>query len=46
MMSGVGRQRMDDLRHNVAEMEKEEDLLLAIRATLAKRGQSATVFAS
>jgi PAS domain S-box-containing protein len=46
VMSGVGRQRMDELRHIVAEMEKEEDRLLAIRATLAKRGQWATVFAS
>ena len=46
VMSGVGRQRMDELRHVVADMEKEEDRLLAIRATLAKRGQWATVLAS
>jgi len=46
VMSGVGRQRMDELRHVVAEMEKDEDRLLAIRATLANRGQWATVFAS
>jgi len=45
-MSGVGRQRMGELRHIVAKMEKEEDRLLAERATLAKRGQWATVFAS
>jgi PAS domain S-box-containing protein len=46
MLSGVGRQRMDELRHVVADMEKEEDRLLAIRATLVKRGQWATVLAS
>ena len=46
VMSGVGRQRMDELRHVVADMEKEEDRLLAIRATLAKRGEWATVLAS
>jgi PAS domain S-box-containing protein len=46
VMSGVGRQRMDELRHVVAEMEKEEDRLLAVRATLANRGQWATVLAS
>jgi CHASE3 domain sensor protein len=46
VMSGVGRQRMDELRHVVADMEKEEDQLLAIRASLAKRGQWATVLAS
>ena len=46
VLSGVGRQRMDELRHTVAEMEKEEDRLLAIRATLANRGQWATVLAS
>jgi PAS domain S-box-containing protein len=45
-MSGVGKQRMDELRHVVAEMEKEEDRLLAVRATLANRGQWATVLAS
>ncbi len=46
VMSGVGRQRMDELRHIVAEMQKEEDRLLAVRATLANRGQWATVLAS
>ena len=46
MLSGVGRQRMDELRHVVADMEKEEDRLLAIRATLVKRGQWVTVLAS
>jgi CHASE3 domain sensor protein len=46
VLSGVGRQRMDELRHVVAEMEREEDRLLAIRATLANRGQWATVVAS
>jgi PAS domain S-box-containing protein len=46
VMSGVGKQRMDELRHIVAEMEKEEDRLLALRATLANRGQWATVLAS
>src|SRR5229473_489934 len=46
VMSGVGKQRMDELRHVVAEMEKEEDRLLAVRATLANRGQWATVLAS
>ena len=46
MLSGVGRQRMDELRHIVADMEKEEDRLLAIRVTLANRGQWATVLAS
>jgi PAS domain S-box-containing protein len=45
VMSGVGRQRMDELRHIVAEMGKEEDRLLALRATLANRGQWATVLA-
>jgi PAS domain S-box-containing protein len=46
VLSGVGRQRMDELRHVVADMEREEDRLLAIRATLANRGQWATVLAS
>ncbi len=46
MLSGVGRQRMDELRHIVADMEKEQDRLLAIRVTLANRGQWATVLAS
>lgn len=46
VLSGVGRQRMDELRNIVAEMEKEEDRLLAVRATLANRGQWAIVLAS
>ena len=46
VLSGVGRQRMDQLRHVVADMEREEDRLLAMRATLAKRGQWTIVFAS
>jgi CHASE3 domain sensor protein len=45
VLSGVGRQRMDELRNLVAEMEKEEDRLLAVRATLANRGQWAIVLA-
>jgi PAS domain S-box-containing protein len=46
VLSGVGRQRMDELRQIVAQMEKEEDRLLAVRATRANRGQWATVLAS
>src|SRR5579859_1269684 len=46
MLSGIGRQRMDELRHVVADMEKEEDRLLAIRATLANRGQWVILLAS
>src|SRR5229473_4715184 len=46
VLSGVGRQRMDELRNVVADMEKEEDRLLATQATLANRGQWATVLAS
>jgi PAS domain S-box-containing protein len=46
VMSGVGRQRMDELRQIVGQMEKEEDRLLAVRATRANRGQWATVLAS
>lgn len=46
VLSGVGRQRMDELRNIVADMEKEEDRLLAVRATLANRGQWATVLAT
>src|SRR5437899_696873 len=45
VLSGVGRQRMDELRNIVAGMEKEEDRLLAVRATLANRGQWAIVLA-
>jgi PAS domain S-box-containing protein len=45
VLSGVGRQRMDELRNLVGEMEKEEDRLLAVRATLANRGQWAIVLA-
>jgi PAS domain S-box-containing protein len=46
VLSGVGRQRMDELRNIVGDMEKEEDRLLAVRATLANRGQWATVLAT
>ncbi len=46
VLSGVGRQRMDELRRVVADMEKEEDRVLAMRATLANRGQWTIVFAS
>ncbi len=46
VLSGVGRQRMDELRHVVADMEREEDRVLAMRATLANRGQWTIVFAS
>ncbi|MGA8437636.1 MAG: CHASE3 domain-containing protein [Candidatus Sulfotelmatobacter sp.] len=46
VLSGVGRQRMDELRHVVADMEREEDRVLAMRATLANRGQWTVVFAS
>ena len=46
VLSGVGRQRMDELRHVVADMEREEDRVLAMRATLANRGQWTIVLAS
>jgi PAS domain S-box-containing protein len=46
VLSGVGRQRMDELRNVVADMEKEEDRLLAKRAALANRGQWAIVLAT
>ena len=46
VLSGVGRQRMDELRNVVADMEKEEDRLLATRAIHANRGQWAIVLAS
>src|SRR5215469_7768140 len=46
VLSGVGRQRMDELRNIVADMEKEEDRLLATRAVLANRGQWAIVLAT
>jgi uncharacterized protein YaaQ len=46
VLSGVGRQRMDELRHVVADMEREEDQVLAMRATLANRGQWSIVLAS
>ena len=45
MLSGVGRQRMDHFRRVVTDMEKEEDRLLAMRATLANRGQWTIVLA-
>jgi PAS domain S-box-containing protein len=46
VLSGVGKQRMDQLRRVVADMEKEEDRVLAMRATLANRGQWTIVFAT
>jgi len=46
VLSGVGRERMDQLRRVVADMEKEEDRVLAMRATLANRGQWTIVFAT
>lgn len=46
LLSGVGRERMDELRRVVADMAKEEDRLLLVRATLAKRGQWAAVVAA
>ena len=46
VLSGVGRQKMDELRNVVADMEKEEDRLLATRAILANRGQWAIVLAT
>ena len=45
MLSGVGRQRMDQFRRVVTDMEKEEDRLLAMRASLANRGQWTIVLA-
>jgi len=46
LLSGIGRKRMHELRRVVADMEKEEDRLLLLRANLANRGQWATVIAS
>lgn len=46
VLSGIGKQRMEELRRVVADMEKEEDRTLAMRATLANRGQWAIVLAS
>lgn len=46
VLSGVGRQRMDELRHVVADMENEEDKLLAIRVTRANHEQWAIMLAS
>ena len=46
LLSGVGRERMDELRRVVADMAKEEDRLLLVRATLAKRDQWAAVVAA
>jgi len=46
VLSGVGLRRMDELRRVVAEMEREEDRVLAMRAILANRGQWTIVFAS
>jgi PAS domain S-box-containing protein len=45
MLSGAGRQRMEQLRHVVADMEQEEDRLLAIRVKLANHRQWAIVLA-
>jgi CHASE3 domain sensor protein len=38
LLSGVAKERMDELRRVVADMEKEEDRQLAVRATLATAG--------
>jgi PAS domain S-box-containing protein len=46
MLSGIGKKQMDEFRRVVADMETEEDRLLATRASLARRGQWATVLAS
>jgi PAS domain S-box-containing protein len=46
VLSGVGRQRMDELRRVVADMEREEDRVLTMRATLANRGQWTIVLAT
>ena len=46
VLSGVGRQRMDELRRAVADMEREEDRALAMRAALANRGQWTIVLAT
>lgn len=46
MLSGVGKQRMNNLRYIEADMEKEEDRQLAIRINRANRGQWTIVFAS
>ncbi len=46
VLSGVGIERMNELRSVVAEMEKEEDRQLTVRATLANRGQWATMAAA
>jgi PAS domain S-box len=46
VLSGVGREKMDELRHVIADMQREEDQVLAMRANLANRGQWTIVFAS
>jgi hypothetical protein len=46
MLSGIGKKQMDEFRRVVADMETEEDRLLATRASLARRGQWATGLAS
>src|SRR5258708_4935837 len=46
MVSGIGKKRMDEFRRVVADMETEEDQILATRASLANRGQWAIVLAS
>lgn len=37
ILSGIGKQRMDDIRQVVARMDSEEDQLLAIRTASARR---------
>jgi len=46
MLSGVGKQRMEELRQVVADMEQEEDRQLGIRVTHVNRRQLAIVLAS
>jgi PAS domain S-box-containing protein len=46
VLSGVGRQRMEQLRRVVADMEKEEDRRLDKIATLANHGQWIVMLAS
>ncbi len=46
VLSGVGRQRMEQFRHIVAEMEQEEDRRLTKSARLENRGQWVIMLAS
>jgi PAS domain S-box-containing protein len=46
LLSGVAKQRMDELRRVVADMETEEDRQLAMRTILVEREQWVTVLAS